>query len=219
MNVSDESGTAVDAVLASLRQLINDGGLPPGTRLVERELAQRFAVSRVPLREAIQRLAHEGLVDVAKQRGASVRMLAEQDVHEIYDLRILLECAAMTRSVAHMDAAALLALDGVHRQLGQADTASAQGALDRQFHALLYAPCGQARLLRSIAGLRGEIERYELVQGRLLADTAVFQSQHAAILAACKAQDAAKASDMVLHHLEAARQLALAAVRQRAGRS
>ena len=214
--MSDVDETAVDAVSAVLRMLINDGGLPEGTRLVERDLAQRFAVSRVPLREAIQRLVHEGLVEVVKKRGAIVRVLTEADVCEIYDLRTLLEGEAMARSAGRMNGQTLAALERVHLQLGQATTASEQGALDRQFHSLLYEPCGHARLLQTIWNLRGEIGRYERLQSRLLADTAAFQTEHAAILEACKTQDVATARALVTRHLASARQLALQTVRQRA---
>ncbi|GAB4088384.1 GntR family transcriptional regulator [Hydrogenophaga soli] len=185
--------------------------------MVERDLAQRYAVSRVPLREALQRLVREGLVEVSKQRGASVRGLSEQDVLEIYDLRMMLEGEAMARSVAKLDAAGLSALDSVHAQLGQAITASEQGALDRQFHALLYAPCGQTRLLKTLWELRGEMERYERLQSRLLVNTAFFQAEHAAILAACKVGDAEKACAEVRRHLTSAKQVVLRAINGKDG--
>ena len=95
--------STADAVAASLRDMIINGELEAGERLVERDLADRFGISRIPMREAIQRLEREGLLDIFRNRGAVVRMLSASDVQEIYDLRALLEGDAIYRSVKRLD--------------------------------------------------------------------------------------------------------------------
>ena len=112
--------STADAVAASLRDMIINGELEAGERLVERDLADRFGISRIPMREAIQRLEREGLLDIFRNRGAVVRMLSASDVQEIYDLRALLEGDAIYRSVKRLDDETLARAGFVHRLLGDA---------------------------------------------------------------------------------------------------
>jgi DNA-binding GntR family transcriptional regulator len=202
-----------DTIAASLRGLIAGGELPDGARLVERDLAERFAVSRIPLREAIQKLAAEGLVELHKNRGAAVRTLGEADIGEIYSLRMLLEGDAIQRAVPRMDAETLARAELVHRLLGEAEGTEKQGELNREFHALLYAPCGNERQLKAIRELRAQVERYERLQNTLLADTPAFQHEHAAILLACKERDAERARAMTIEHLASAQNIILKIIR------
>ncbi|WLW55857.1 GntR family transcriptional regulator [Streptomyces sp. YU58] len=87
-------GAVRERVLATLRQEIISGGLRPGDRLVERELAERFGVSRVPVREAIRALVAEGFVHFETPRRIVVRRLTPNDVKELFELREALEVYA-----------------------------------------------------------------------------------------------------------------------------
>jgi DNA-binding GntR family transcriptional regulator len=87
-------GAVRERVLANLRQEIIAGRLGPGDRLVERELAERFGVSRVPVREAIRALVAEGFVHFETPRRAVVRPLTPNDVQELFELREALEVYA-----------------------------------------------------------------------------------------------------------------------------
>ncbi|SDH34982.1 MULTISPECIES: GntR family transcriptional regulator [unclassified Duganella] len=198
---------------ASLRGLIASGALPDGARLIERDLAERFAVSRIPLREAIQKLAAEGLVEQHKNRGAVVRTLTAADIDEIYALRMLLEGDAIRHAVQRLDAETLARAELVHRLLGEAATREKQGELNREFHALLYASCGNERQLKAIRELRAQVERYERLQSTLLADTPAFQHEHADILQACIAGDADRAYATTIEHLASAKAIVLSAIR------
>ncbi|MCA8235991.1 GntR family transcriptional regulator [Burkholderia cenocepacia] len=201
--------STADAVAASLRDMIINGELEAGERLVERDLAERFGISRIPMREAIQRLEREGLLDIFRNRGAVVRMLSTSDVQEIYDLRVLLEGDAIYRSVKQLDDETLARAELVHRLLGDATVPRRQGELNREFHALLYARCGNARQLKSIAELRSQVERYERLQATLLADTPSFQVEHEEILQACRERNARAARAMTVAHLDSARRIVL----------
>lgn len=87
-------GAVRERVLANLRQEIIAGRLGPGDRLVERELAERFGVSRVPVREAIRALVAEGFVHFETPRRTVVRRLTPNDVRELFELREALEVYA-----------------------------------------------------------------------------------------------------------------------------
>ncbi|KWA09426.1 GntR family transcriptional regulator [Burkholderia territorii] len=201
--------STADAVAASLREMIINGELQAGERLVERDLAERFGISRIPMREAIQRLEREGLLDIFRNRGAVVRMLSASDVQEIYDMRTLLEGDAIYRSVKRLDDETLARAELVHRLLGESNVPRRQGELNREFHALLYSCCGNERQLKAIAELRSQVERYERLQATLLADTPSFQVEHEAILQACRERNARGARAMTVAHLDSARRIVM----------
>ncbi|KVG31696.1 GntR family transcriptional regulator [Burkholderia diffusa] len=201
--------STADAVAASLREMIINGELQAGERLVERDLAERFGISRIPMREAIQRLEREGLLDIFRNRGAVVRMLSASDVQEIYDMRTLLEGDAIYRSVKRLDDETLARAELVHRLLGESNVPRRQGELNREFHALLYSCCGNERQLKAIAEMRSQVERYERLQATLLADTPSFQIEHEEILQACRDRNARGARAMTVAHLDSARRIVM----------
>lgn len=80
-----------EIVYERIRDRVLNGQYVPGTRLVERDLAAEFEVSRSPVREALRRLQHEGLAESLATRGVVVKKLTRKDVTEIFDLREALE--------------------------------------------------------------------------------------------------------------------------------
>lgn len=199
--------STANTVVISLREMIVGGQLGSGERLVERDLADRFGVSRIPLREAIQQLEREGLVEIFRNRGAVVRTLTDSDVSEIYDLRTLLEGDAIYRSVKRMDEETLARAELVHRLLESATTKLRQGELNREFHELLYSQCGNERQRKAIRELRAQVERYERLQDTLLDETPSFQVEHEEILHACTQRNARKARSLTIAHLNSARKI------------
>ena len=95
-----------ESVTSALRNGILEGELPPGQRLLQEQLAERFGVSRIPLRDALRRLEVEGLVRIDPRRGAYVAELTVADVREIYELREVLEERCMRYAVRALDDAA-----------------------------------------------------------------------------------------------------------------
>src|SRR5262245_7847594 len=111
--VSGEPGQA-DAlwqrVIAALRRAIVLGELAPNVHLKEPLLAQRFGVSRLPVREALVQLEREGLVRVEPRRGAFVLGVTAQDISDIYECRHILETCGIQRTAALADAQAVASL-------------------------------------------------------------------------------------------------------------
>jgi len=199
--------STADMLAYELKNLINNGSLRDGDRLVERDLASKFSVSRIPLREAIQKLEREGLVDVYRNRGAVVRTLTVNDVDEIYQLRALLEGDAIFQSLQYMDSETLTRAELVHKLLGSASQTIQQGQYNREFHELLYRKCKNQRLLKMINELREQIERYEILQHRLLSETLKFQDEHEHILSACLGSDPTAARECTVEHILSAGQI------------
>jgi DNA-binding GntR family transcriptional regulator len=94
------SGNTSVGVAEVIRQAIVDGGLAPGARLKEEELARELGMSRTPVREALLVLQAEGLVDAAPNRGATVRVHDAEDLDDLYQLRALLEGYAARKAAS-----------------------------------------------------------------------------------------------------------------------
>jgi DNA-binding GntR family transcriptional regulator len=105
-----EQRTLSDEAADRLRAAIRNGTLKPGMRLIERDLAERLGMSRIPIREAIQSLVEEGLAQKAPHRGAVVYIPTREEIEEISSLRVVLErmkpnCARLSRLCGRLPAA------------------------------------------------------------------------------------------------------------------
>ena len=205
--------TTPDLIADELREEIRLGVLAGGQPLPQEELANRFGVSRIPVREALLRLEGEGLVAVYPNRGAVVTRFTADEVREIYHLRRLLEGDALARAVRRMTDADLkrieLTMDRAERGAGDLDWAELDGA----FHAALYEPAGHPRQSAMIAALRGTVDRYWTAYEALPAHTEAWLDDHRRIVAACRARDAEMARLVLHEHLARAGAIVLAGLK------
>ena len=206
------AGSTRDAVRESIRGLVIDGALRPGDRLVERQLADRLGVSRVPVREALRQLVHEGFAEERPTRGMVVRRLDESDVETLFDVRRALEDLLCERVVATATEADL---DRVEALVAQAHDALARGdlretvALNAAFHAALVEVAGSGVLASVMEPVSGRM-KWLLSQHD---EPEVMHAEHAAILRAFRARDVAAAQQLCRDHLATSR----AAVASRVG--
>jgi DNA-binding GntR family transcriptional regulator len=139
-----------ETVSDQLREEILDGRLPAGSRLVETELADRFGVSRGPVRDALAELARAGLALDLPRRGTFVSSLTEEDLEEVYVIRRAIEEAAVGKAIARATdgdiGAMYAALDEVERAYAQGDLAAAW-EVDMAFHRTYCQLSGNGRLL------------------------------------------------------------------------
>jgi DNA-binding GntR family transcriptional regulator len=164
-------GTRADWADRRLREAILTGELRPGERLVASALTERFAISATPLREAIQRLAAQGLLEVTPQRGARVAPVSPRDAEEIYELRTLLDPLALRDSLSHADDAHRAEIEvAFERMVGSGPDGALAApdvvdAIDRHaaFHAALLSRCRSRWLLRLTSLLADHSQRYALL--------------------------------------------------------
>jgi len=139
-----------ESVADQLREEILDGRLPAGSRLVETELADRFGVSRGPIRDALSELARGGLAVDLPRRGTFVSSLTETDLEEVYVLRRAIEEAAIPLAIARATEADIvdlfLVLADVEAAYGRDDLAAAWET-DMAFHRAYCRLSGNGRLL------------------------------------------------------------------------
>lgn len=150
---------AAEQAYAYIHEGIVSGDLPPGSHLREEDLADQIGVSRTPIREALRRLASEGLVEFAPNRGAQVAAWSDRDLAEIFDLRAVLEGFAArlaARNGTSADVAKLRDLADSMEELaaGRArDRIDRISELNREFHGLIVDIADNRHLAGLVAGL------------------------------------------------------------------
>jgi DNA-binding GntR family transcriptional regulator len=149
-----------EVIAESLRQAIIDGQLGPGESLRQENLARHYAVSRIPVREALRQLGSEGWIVLEPNRGARVSPLSAQEVREIYEIRASLEVTALRLAGPHHTPQSLKrAAAALRVSRGERDQ-SRYVQHNREFHLALYAPAGRPRLTAMIDSLHSQGERY-----------------------------------------------------------
>ncbi|MGY1619006.1 GntR family transcriptional regulator [Geodermatophilus sp. SYSU D00691] len=214
--------TSAERTLATLRELILDGDLRPGTRLGEVELAERLGVSRTPVREALTRLAAEGLVDLARNRGARVATWTVAELEGVFDLRASLEPRLTGFAVTRATPQDVDDLEELAQRMlvvglpGPGQDLDALVPLNRAFHDRLVALADHPALATALAAaihppivLRNFHTYDEASLRRSLA-------HHAEIVAAVRAGDAEWARAVMTAHISNARAVMVRAAREQA---
>lgn len=199
--------TAQEAVLIELRKAIVSGDLAPGEQIVQDALAQRFGVSRVPLREALKILEGERQVVYLPHRGYFVAELSMDDLREVYRIRDLLESEAVAVAVPLLDDADIDALADLVEQCNDAGRAGdlvAMAAANRAFHFGIVEGCGMPRLARLIAVLWDATDVYRARYYAEPSNVTAVASEHARVLTAIRARDAADVVVLLREHRERA---------------
>jgi DNA-binding GntR family transcriptional regulator len=148
--------TKKDLIVEVLREAILSGELEPGERLLQEELAQRFNVSPTPIREAMQQLVTEGILDHSPHKGVQVAEVKLEDVQGIYLIRSVLEALATRLAVPHFHKSDIQHL---HSLQDQTETQIEQGQLttlrklNYEFHMHIYQTAGLAQLQQIITNL------------------------------------------------------------------
>lgn len=143
--MSEGESTATGRVYAGLLAAIAEQRLAPGTRLLEVELAEGFQVSRTVVRQALQRLAQDGVVELRHNRGAQVARPSREHAAQVFDARRVLECEIARRLAGRLDAAALAALGRIAEDESKALAAGDRAAairLSGEFHRALAREAG-----------------------------------------------------------------------------
>lgn len=159
LNSLSESSLAA-RVADELRASIQSGELHPGERLVERKLAETLGVSHIPVREALARLAEEGIVAREPRRGARVAELNSQDLDEISSLRIILEqfmCGRVRERWNDEIAGELARVLDAMEVAATADDSISMGRLDAEFHETLARLADHSLLSDLLGQLRSRI--------------------------------------------------------------
>lgn len=207
------AGDQVGALADALRGQIIAGELRPGEPLRQELLADRFATSRMPIREALRVLEAEGLVVMVPHKGATVAPLDPAELEEVYEMRVAAEALALRRAIPELSNAQI---DRAARIQDRAEASGMVdfGALNKAFHMALYAPCGRPRLLAHIAGLSDIADRYLRFTAGSLDYLDRSHREHRDLLEACRRRDETMAVDVLTRHITEAGQTLLHFLRE-----
>lgn len=202
-----------------LRQAIVRCEYEPGARLRVEELSQRYALSSSPLREALQRLAEQGLVRALENRGFRVSPLTVEGVSDLCRVRQLVEGDALRDAVQHGDdaweagcVAAAHALAVREQRMGPGPQALDDdwSARHRAFHLALYAGCSSPLLRGLVEVLFDNAERYRRWTARHRTTPRRKHDEHQRLLAAVLARDADQAVALLQQHITGTERLVVA---------
>jgi DNA-binding GntR family transcriptional regulator len=213
------NGTFSQRTESVLRDMILDGRLPPGERLNEVALASALGISRGPLREAIQRLASEGLLRVVSHRGAFVRTFERAEVEELYDVRAALEmyvARLVCERASDADIAELRSmLDATAASMSD-DPATAYPE-ERDLHARLLALGSHAEIQRVLQETQRQISLARSMSAKAPARAREALAEHEDLVTAIEARDGDKAAAIMRLHLQRACEGAVNALGLEAG--
>ncbi len=195
--------TLAEQAYREVKRMIFDFALMPGERFSEGELAQRVAVSRTPLRQALQRLEREGFLSVMPKIGWQVAPLDFDVVDELYDLRVLIECHAAQRLAAAEPRELLRGLAEVWfvPAVGRMTRAETIAELDEQFHAALVQGSGNREMARVHRELTERIRIVRRLDFTQPARVEATYDEHARILRAITRRRADEAARLLRAHI------------------
>ncbi len=203
-------------LVASLRELLVQGELPPGSKVPEAALCERFGVSRTPLREALKVLAAEGHVELLPNRGARVREVSLEEVEGLFAVTGALEALAGEQACERMSAPAMAALTALHERMREAferRDLPTYYALNREIHEAIVAATGNPVLAAQYAMLNARIRRIRFASPMTEEIWCRAMAEHEGMLNALQRRDAQAMAGILRTHLKHKSEAILTAMR------
>ncbi|WP_053387894.1 GntR family transcriptional regulator [Leucobacter japonicus] len=197
------NGVSPDDIAHVIRNAIADGLYAPGERLSQVELAERFAVSRIPLREALRTLVSEGLLEHDQRRGTAVTALNRERIKEIYELRALIEPSFATEIVRNISRADL---EDLERRVDEIERTGASdpdhwSQENFQMHLEMYRLARLPIRYDAVSRLYYLLEPYSRMYVHNSGGRPRAESEHRDMIAALRAGDAAALEAAILAHV------------------
>lgn len=206
-----------DLVFTTLRQAILKGELSPGERLMEIQLAEKLGVSRTPIREAIRKLAKEGLVIMVPRKGAEVAGISEKMLKDVLEVRMTLEKLALRLALSHAGAREIERLEEAEEAFKTAvegkqliDMAEA----DERFHFIIYEAADNDKLRELLNSLKENMYRYRLEYLKDENYRKSLMQEHNAIIEAFKRKDLEAGLLVTEKHIDNQEKAVISRVRQ-----
>lgn len=191
----------------ALKKQIIIGKIAGGTQLKQEEIAKRFNVSLVPVREAIIQLQAQGLVSCVRNKGAVVTDLSLEEMNDSFQLRIILETGAIKQAIPKMQEPHILRIQKLCKEMEQEHNPIKWSRLNWLFHESLYTPTQNKKLMHMIEDLFVTIQRYSALRAPGNNNPIPkAKCDHRSLIQACKQKDTTKAMDLIEQHIESERQ-------------
>jgi DNA-binding GntR family transcriptional regulator len=190
-----------ERVASELRNAIFSGSFVPGQELGQDFLAEKLGVSRMPVREALQILANEGLIELRVNRGAIVKEVTTTSIQEHFEIRILLECEAVARACKRIiDFAELDFIHEEQRKAIESMDVEKANMCNQALHMYIWEHSGNSKLKNILVQLWNGLSIGTVV--RPVDHMKLSFNEHAQIIQALKNHDEAAARTIMKAHLE-----------------
>lgn len=197
--------TLRERILETIRDAIMTGALKPGEKVAEPELAERFGISRTPIREAFRQLESEGYLTVIPRKGAVVVSFTEKDVEEFYAIKGILEGHAARKACGKMgerDLERLVAVNDKLRRLAVDGDVKHYFKVHNDFHDIFLKAADNEMLYDLVTNLVNKFQRLRYASLRLPGRMRVSVEEHDKIIEAFRKRDADKAERLVRKNAE-----------------
>ena len=200
-----EEHTTVFRIVETLKRDLINGTLAPDTLMVEAQIGARFGVSKTPAREALLRLSEMGFVTVIPGKGYTVTKLSWQQIKDLFEVRLLLECSAIELAVARTTAADIEELKTV-AILPRQPSMTVEGLLDAnlKFHGAIWKATRNSRLVQIVSDVMDDLMR-AMHAAMLSEDTDEMVKQHLKLVTLIAKKQAAEAHAAMAEHVDATR--------------
>ena len=208
------NGSRADFVYETLENDILSGIYPRGEILTELKLCERLGVSRTPVREALNRLKEQQLVEETSSHSVVVCGISEQDLLDIYEIRRRVEgyatrlCAQRITEEQLNELREIVALQGFYTERGGATNIR---DTDSRFHELVYRYCGSRILAATLSELHHKVQRYRKLSVEHSDRARVAVKEHEAILRALEQHDGDEAERLTVLHIDNAKKCIVSA--------
>jgi DNA-binding GntR family transcriptional regulator len=208
------NGSLADFVFETLENDILSGVYKRGDTLTELKLCERLGVSRTPIREALNRLKEQQLVSATSSHSVVVRGVSEQDLVDIYEIRLRIEgyatrlCAERITDEQLQQLREIVALQEFYTERGGA---SHIRDMDSRFHELVYQYCGSDMLQSTLSDLHHKIQRYRKLSVEHPERAQIAVREHADILHALECHDGEAAERLTILHIDNAKKCIVSA--------
>ena len=192
--------TLREKILETIRESILKGQLKPGEKVAEPELAERFGISRTPIREAFRQLESEGYLTVIPRKGAVVTALSERAVEEFYAIKSILEGYAAQMAAENMSDKDIEKLEAINQKLQElADEGDVKSffRVHNEFHEVFIRAAGNEKLMELINQLMLKFNRFRLASLSLPGRMDISVKEHEKIIKAFKRKDGSQADGLV----------------------
>jgi DNA-binding GntR family transcriptional regulator len=193
-----------EEIAKRIREMIRNGNLERGERLIEKSLCQAMGVSRTPLREALRVLSSEGLIELIPNKGARVAQPSLQEIREMFWVMSILEGRCARECAERISEAGMKKLDTLYRRLAQHSLERNHEkymAVNHRYHALVQELAGSKVLSSVIDGLRQKILLYRYRQIYLPNRLKTSMREHCDIHEAFRNRDPDEAERRMREHL------------------
>lgn len=216
-SLKDDSTSVTQRIYKKIRMAILTGEIPAGERLVELDLAAKMQSSRTPVREALQKIASEGLIYSIPRAGYIVGEISEIDLQEIFEARIAIEQAAAKLALEHITPDEI---EMIKANIEESEKTIKRGLKDQmvdfdtEFHDILCGASRNNRLIQFSQTLRDHLLRYRMIALRIPRMAKGATAEHKQIFKALQSKDSKKLEETIHFHLERSKEHILTCLKE-----